>query len=74
MLVEFLAANRADLIERCRFKVARRSPSRASDPMLEHGVPLFLDQTIKTLQVERTPDPVASRIISGPSDGATPFF
>lgn len=42
--------------------------------MLEHGIPHFLDQIIKTLQVEQTPDPMASRKVSGPSGGAKPSF
>jgi signal transduction histidine kinase/CheY-like chemotaxis protein len=74
MLYEFLAANRADLIERCRFKVAQRPQNRTSDAALEHGIPHFLDQIIKTLQVERTPDPMASRKVSGPAGGGKPFF
>ena len=44
MLHEFLTANRAELIDRCRVKVANRSAPEASGPELEHGVTLFLDQ------------------------------
>lgn len=56
MLHEFLSANRADLVERCRSKVAqRRSPS---GPELVHGIPLFLDQLIRMLRVERSCDVV----------------
>ncbi|MGQ0524723.1 MAG: sensor histidine kinase [Betaproteobacteria bacterium] len=69
MLHEFLAANRAALIERCRIKVAQRPAPEASAPELEHGVSPFLDQLIKTLQVEQTPEPMASRKISGPAGG-----
>jgi len=43
-----------------------------TDVELEHGIPLFLDQLIKTLRVEQTPEPMRSRQVSGPSGGATP--
>ena len=69
MLHEFLTSNRADLIERCRLKVARRSAPRVTEAELTHGVPLFLDQLIKTLRVEQTTDPMRSREISGPAGG-----
>jgi signal transduction histidine kinase len=69
MLHEFLTNNRADLIERCRLKVARRSAPRVTPAELTHGIPLFLDQLIKTLEVEQTPDPMRSRRVSGPSGG-----
>src|SRR5690348_17095341 len=69
MLHEFLTNNRADLIERCRLKVARRSAPRVTEAELTHGIPLFLDQLIKTLQVEQTSDPMRSRRVSGPAGG-----
>jgi signal transduction histidine kinase len=69
MLHEFLATNRADLIERCRLKVARRSAPRVTEAELTHGIPLFLDQLIKTLQVEQTSEPMRSRRVSGPAGG-----
>src|SRR6185503_15318932 len=69
MLHEFLTSNRADLIERCRLKVARRSAPRVTEAELAHGIPLFLDQLIKTLQVEQTSDPMLSRKVSGPAGG-----
>src|SRR5581483_8813097 len=69
MLHEFLTSNRADLIERCRLKVARRSAPRVTQAELTHGIPLFLDQLIKTLQVEQTSDPMLSRKVSGPAGG-----
>ena len=69
MLHEFLTSNRADLIERCRLKVARRSAPRVTEAELTHGIPLFLDQLIKTLRVEQTTDPMRSREISGPAGG-----
>ena len=69
MLHEFLTSNRADLIERCRLKVARRSAPRVTETELTHGIPLFLDQLIKTLEVEQTSDPMSSRKVSGPAGG-----
>ncbi len=35
----------------------------------QHGIPLFLDQIIKTLQIEQTADPMQSRCVSGPAGG-----
>jgi signal transduction histidine kinase/CheY-like chemotaxis protein len=74
MLYEFLAANRAELIDRCILKVAQRPLHITTKAAPEHGIPHFLDQIIKTLQLERTPDPMASRKVSGPAGGAKPFF
>ena len=69
MLHEFLAANRTELIKRCRLKVARRLSPKAAPVELEHGIPRFLDQLIKTLQVEQTSEPLQSFRVSGPSGG-----
>jgi signal transduction histidine kinase len=74
MLHEFLTSNRADLIERCRLKVARRSAPRVTHAELTHGIPLFLDQLIKTLQVEQTAEPMQSRKVSGPAGGGPPVL
>ena len=73
MLHEFLTSNRADLIERCRLKVARRSAPRVTSAELTHGIPLFLDQLIKTLEVEQTSEPLRSRKVSGPAGGGGPW-
>jgi signal transduction histidine kinase len=69
VLHEFLTANRAELIAHCRFKTAQRAAPGTVRPELAHGVPSFLDQLIKTLQVEQTAEPLRSRRISGPSGG-----
>lgn len=69
MLHEFLTAHRADLIDRCRLKVAQRRAPRATDAELEHGIPHFLEQLVKTLRVEQTPEPLRSREVSGPPGG-----
>lgn len=69
MMHVFLANNRAELIERCRAKVAQRPAREATEQQLQNGVPMFLDQLIRTLQMEQTSQPMDSRRISGPSGG-----
>lgn len=69
MLHEFLTAHRDDLIDRCRLKVVQRRAPKATDAELAHGIPHFLDQLIKTLRVEQTPEPLRSREVSGESGG-----
>ena len=69
VLHEFLTANRDDLIDRCRLKVVQRRAPKATDAELEHGIPLFLDQLVKTLLVEQTPEPQRSQKVSGPPGG-----
>lgn len=72
MLHEFLDANRTDLIERCRAKEALRPPSRTRGAHSKHGIPLFLDQVIRTLRMEQTSEPLLSRKVSGPAGGGKP--
>jgi hypothetical protein len=74
MLYDFLLSNRHDLIERCRLKVAQRSTPIATKEELDDGIPLFLDQLIKTLQIEQTTQPMRSRKVSGPSGGGKPVL
>ena len=74
MLHAFLSANRDDLIDRCRLKVVQRRAPKATDVEIEHGIPHFLDQLIKTLQVEQTPEPLRSRDVSGESGGEGSVF
>ena len=69
VLHDFLTANREDLTDRCRLKVAQRRAPKATAIELEHGIPLFLDQLIKTLRVEQGAAPMQSRRVSGPSGG-----
>jgi signal transduction histidine kinase len=69
MMHVFLANNRDALIERCRAKVAQRPSREATVQQLQNGIPLFLDQLIKTLRIEQTSQPMDSRRISGPSGG-----
>ena len=71
MLHEFLTTNKSDLIARCRLKVAKRPAPRVAGKELAHGIPRFLDQLIKTLEVEQTSEPMRSRRVSGPAGGGT---
>src|SRR5687767_4529780 len=54
MLHAFLETNRAELIERCRARAARRPAPRPTARQMEHGIPLFLGQLIETLREEHT--------------------
>ena len=71
MLHEFLSENRAELIERCSLKVAQRPSPKPTHAELQYGIPLFLDQLVKTLRIERTAEPMRSREVSGPSGGGS---
>lgn len=70
MLYEFLKLHRQDLIRLCREKVAERSAGQALQPESEFGIPVFLDELIRTLEAEQSEDPKRSLAISGPSDGS----
>ena len=70
MMHNFLANNRADLIERCAAKVAKRPTRNASVAQLATGIPLFLDQLTRTLEAEQEGAPEDGVKISGPSGGA----
>jgi hypothetical protein len=52
MLLEILAS-RAELLDRCRGKLAARFAPSATPAVVEHGLPLFLDQLASVLQAER---------------------
>jgi signal transduction histidine kinase len=69
VLHEFLTTNKADLIERCRLKVAKRPAPQVPAKELAHGIPRFLDQLIETLEVEQTSEPMRTRKVSGPAGG-----
>jgi len=49
MLQQFLRDNRAELVDRCREKVAQRSVPGSTAIRLEHGIPIFLEQLIGSL-------------------------
>src|ERR1700722_12952204 len=67
MLHAFLTANRADLIERCRVKVSRRSAPKAIETERAFGIPHFIDQLIETLQA----GPERSKEVSGANDSGS---
>ncbi len=69
MLHEFLSAHQNELIDRCRYKAAQRREPELEEAELEHGVPQFLAQLIRTLQIEQTGTPFESRAVSGPAGG-----
>ena len=69
MMYEFLIAHRAELISRCRAKVAQRAMPGMRERELEFGITVFLDQLIRTLQIEQTSTPMRSRKVSGPAGG-----
>jgi signal transduction histidine kinase len=45
----FLANNRGELIARCKAKIAHRPRRAATEEQLRNGVPLFLEQLLRTL-------------------------
>jgi hypothetical protein len=54
MLHDFLTANRQELINRCRAKVAERFKPTGTPAAVHHGVPLFLQQLVEALRGEQT--------------------
>jgi hypothetical protein len=50
MLDEFITTNRAEIIRRCRAKVATRSEAPHIIAEIDHGVPIFLDQLLDELR------------------------
>ena len=61
MLHEFIAANRDEIIRRCRGKVATRSVPPPTDAEIDHGVPGFLDQLVDALRLGLTSSPEIGR-------------
>ena len=55
MLHDLLTENRTALIERCRAKVAARISPKTSPSLLEHGVPMLIDQLVGALRNEPAP-------------------
>lgn len=70
MLHTFLSDARSDLIARCKAKVIQRQGPSVTLGQLEYGIPLFLDQLIRTLQAEQGDGDAESLRISGPAGGA----
>lgn len=69
MLHEFLQGHRNALIELCTLKTRLRRAPDPVDPQLEHGIPLFIDQLIATLQAEQPSAPIRSATVAAPTDG-----
>lgn len=69
MMHTFLTNNRDDLIARCQAKVKKRPKRSATAEQLTNGVPMFLDQLIRTLIAEGSNEHVEITKISGPSGG-----
>ncbi len=65
MLHDFLSINRATLIARCAQMVASRPGSKPPNEPVLTGIPIFLDQLIKTLQIEQTAERGLSLAVSG---------
>jgi len=53
MLSDFVAANREEIIVRCRARVSARTAPRPTAIELEHGIPMFLDQLVSRLLSNR---------------------
>jgi signal transduction histidine kinase len=72
MLHEFLTLHRDEIISRTRQKVGARTAPQPTEAVLEHGVPLFLDQLAATLRREQetparptSPEMARSAILHG---------
>jgi len=57
VLHTFIAANRDEIIRRCRAKVASRSMPPSSEVEIDHGVPVFLDQLTEALRLGELTSP-----------------
>ncbi len=71
MMQDFLTNNRDELVARCKAKVAQRPRRAATEDQLKNGVPLFLEQLIRTLRAEQEGRHGDSLRISGASGGDT---
>lgn len=69
MMYRFLANNRNELVKRCTEKVAKRPLRHATTEQLRNGIPMFLDQLIRTLEAEQDNGTAAGLKISGASGG-----
>lgn len=69
MMHMFIANNRAELVARCKAKVAQRPSRQATEVQLSNGVPLFIEQLLQTLQAEEGGDDAGSLRISGAAGG-----
>jgi signal transduction histidine kinase len=69
MMHDFLTGNRETLAARCRVNVEQRQGRPITTEQLQNGIPMLLDQLIRTLRAERSHRPGKSLEISGPADG-----
>lgn len=69
MLHELLTANRAELINRCKAKVAKRFAPSPIPAGVDEGVPLLLDQLVHALRLEQN---TATRDVSEPGPAPAP--
>ena len=66
---KFLSNNREELIARCKAKVALRPRRAATAAQLANGIPLFLDQLMRTLEAQENGEVDESFRISGAAGG-----
>ena len=69
MLHEFLTSHGDELIQRCRQRVAKRYAPAQTPEVVDHGVPLFLQQLIHTLEAEQL---TTARAVSEPGSSPVP--
>lgn len=69
LLYEFLSKHRNELIQECRKKVAKRYAPAQIPQVVDHGVPLFLQQLINTLEAEQL---TTVRVVSEPGPSPVP--
>jgi len=69
MLHEFLSLHRTSLIDSCKSKSAKRSAPQPDHKEMVFGIPLFLDQVIKTLKIEQSASSGQGKAVSGASGG-----
>ena len=73
MLYKFLTTHRDELVKRCLTKATLRSELNpdADAEKTRFGIPLFLNQVIKTLEIEHADVPSSSQSVSGPAIGSS---
>jgi len=69
MLHQFLSTNRTKLIELCKIRGGQSTESKSTRTYLDYGIPIFLDQVIKTLEAEQASKPELAITISGEAGG-----
>ena len=67
MLHEFVAAHRHELIARCKEKVQKRFAPTGSPSLVDHGVPLFLEQLGEILRCEQLTTIRSDAVIAAPA-------